>query len=330
MVFEMRPIGYVVGGRPSPEDDFWGGTQTRIRLRDGVPSEALDGIEEFSHAEILFVFDRVDATDANETWSRHPRNNPGLPLAGIFSQRGRTRPNRIGCTIVRVLGRQGRMLHVGELDAIDGTPVLDIKPVLCEFLPREPVRQPQWATDVMADYWRQADDAEVTIRIADTGDAQLLAELGERTFRETFGAANTPQDMAAYTSCSFGLHTQAMELADEASTFLIAEVAGIAVGYARIRSGLAPACVAGIRPVEIVRFYVDGPWIGTDVSGVLMAACLAETRKRSSDVVWLDVWEHNPRAIAFYEKWGFSIVGTQDFLLGNDVQHDLLMARDAG
>jgi tRNA-Thr(GGU) m(6)t(6)A37 methyltransferase TsaA len=329
-LFEIEPIGYVRGGRSTSQDDAWGGTEVRIQLRDDVPAEALDGIEDFSHAEIVFVFDRVDALKARDTWSRRPRNDPGLPRVGIFAQRAKTRPNRIGCTIVRVLGRNGRTLRVAELDAIDGTPVLDIKPVLSEFLPRESVRQPEWAARVMADYWKEADTSEVTVRRAEAEDAVLLAELGERTFREAFGAANTQEDMASYLARSFGPQIQARELAEEDSAFLIAEVAGAAVGYARLTSGPAPPCVPGIRAAEIVRFYVDAPWIDTDVSGVLMAACLAEARTRRSDVVWLDVWEDDLQAIAFYFKWGFAVVGEQEFVLGDDVQRDLLMTRDAG
>ena len=84
---------------------------------------------------------------------RHPRNNPEWPEVGIFAQRAKNRPNRIGCTICRVIRRDGRRLWVAELDAIDGTPVLDLKPVMAEFLPREEVRQPKWAGELMSQYW---------------------------------------------------------------------------------------------------------------------------------------------------------------------------------
>jgi tRNA (adenine37-N6)-methyltransferase len=133
-------------------DDFWGGAETRIELTDAIPGEALDGIEDFSHAEIVFVFDRVDPARI-VTGARHPRNNADWPLVGIFAQRGKNRPNRIGCTIVRVLRRDGRTLFVSGLDAVDGTPVLDIKPVMAEYLPAGPVEQPEWSHEVMRDYW---------------------------------------------------------------------------------------------------------------------------------------------------------------------------------
>lgn len=150
--FSMAPVAFVRGSRQRPTDDFWGGTACRLELADGIPSDSLDGIEEFSHAEIVFVFDRVEEAKI-VSGARHPRNNPAWPCVGIFAQRGKNRPNRIGCTIVRVLAREERALVVGELDAVEGTPVLDIKPVMAEYLPRDPVRQPAWSHEVMADYW---------------------------------------------------------------------------------------------------------------------------------------------------------------------------------
>lgn len=154
MKIEMEPVGYVRGPRGRVEDDFWGGVESRIELADGFEAAALDGIEEFSHAEILFLFDRVDPARVVRD-ARHPRNNADWPRVGIFAQRGKNRPNRIGSTIARVLRRQGRELHVAELDAVDGTPVLDIKPVLRQFLPREEVRQPDWSHQLMQSYWER-------------------------------------------------------------------------------------------------------------------------------------------------------------------------------
>jgi len=152
MTFTMEPIGWVRAERQSPEDDYWGETTARIELAEGFAAESLAGVDQFSHAEILYLFDRV-TPDRIVTDARHPRNNPAWPRTGIFAQRGKNRPNRIGSTIVRVLGVRGRELHVAELDAIDGTPVLDIKPVLREFLPRTAVEQPAWATELMERYW---------------------------------------------------------------------------------------------------------------------------------------------------------------------------------
>jgi len=148
----MSPIGRVRAERAAPDDDFWGGSTASIVLEPGFAAEALDGIEAFSHAEIVYVFDQV-APDQIVTGARHPRGNPAWPKVGIFAQRGKNRPNRIGTTIVRIVGRDGTALRVAELDAIDGTPVLDIKPVMQEFLPRDPVRQPDWSRELMRDYW---------------------------------------------------------------------------------------------------------------------------------------------------------------------------------
>jgi tRNA (Thr-GGU) A37 N-methylase len=150
--FELVPIAQVRGAREDVEDDFWGGAESRLELTDVVEESALEGIEAFSHVEVIFVFDRVE--DAKIVrGARHPRNNPAWPLAGILAQRAKNRPNRLGSTICRVVRRAGRALVVRELDAVEGTPVVDIKPVLREFLPREDVRQPVWATELMRDYW---------------------------------------------------------------------------------------------------------------------------------------------------------------------------------
>ncbi len=149
----MEPVGYVRTQRVEVEDDYWGGVDASIVLADGFDADALLGIEDFSHAEIIFYFDQVDELKIVRG-ARHPRNNAAWPRMGIFAQRGKNRPNRIGSTIVRIVRREGRTLQVSELDALDGTPVLDIKPVMQEFLPREPVRQPEWSRELMRQYWK--------------------------------------------------------------------------------------------------------------------------------------------------------------------------------
>lgn len=148
----LTPIATVRNNRKEIEDDHWGEVVSIIELASNLPDESLDEIESFSHAEIVYYFHKVDEAKI-ETGSRHPRNNPAYPNVGILSQRGKNRPNRLGATIVNVLKREGRQLHVQGLDAIDGTPILDIKPVMKEFLPRGEVRQPEWATELMKNYW---------------------------------------------------------------------------------------------------------------------------------------------------------------------------------
>lgn len=148
----LEPIGRVRTARAAVEDDYWGAVESRIVLEERFNPDALLGLEDFSHAEIIFHFDQV--TDEQIIrGARHPRNNPDWPRVGIFAQRGKNRPNRIGTTIVRVLRREDRVLYVAELDAVDNTPVLDIKPVMIEFLPREAVRQPAWSHELMREYW---------------------------------------------------------------------------------------------------------------------------------------------------------------------------------
>lgn len=145
----MEPIGFVHAERDVAIDDDWGDAIATIELV-GFDAEALRGLDEFSHAEIYFIFDRVMEV---ERGSRHPRGNAAWPRVGIFAQRAKDRPNRLGSTIVEIISVDGTMLTVRGLDAIDGTPVVDIKPVMREFLPRSEVRQPHWASELMRDYW---------------------------------------------------------------------------------------------------------------------------------------------------------------------------------
>jgi GNAT superfamily N-acetyltransferase len=168
----------------------------------------------------------------------------------------------------------------------------------------------------------------IYVRKADLSDAVLLAEIGQRTFRDTFGPANTPDDMAKYLAKSFGEPIQASQLKDPGNLFLVAEISGSPVGYARLRAGPAPSVVPGSHPIEIVRFYSVKEWIGHGVGPHLMQACLDLATQTGHDTLWLDVWERNDRAIAFYKKWGFAVVGNQPFVLGDDLQNDLLMARE--
>lgn len=152
MRIEIEPIGYVRASRPHAEDDFWGGEQARIELVPQFAPDALAGLAEFSHVEVLFYFHQVDAAKI-VAGARHPRNNQQWPAVGIFAQRGKNRPNRLGSTICPLVRIDDRTLVLRELDAIDGTPVLDIKPVITEFLPRSAVRQPTWSHELMREYW---------------------------------------------------------------------------------------------------------------------------------------------------------------------------------
>jgi tRNA (adenine37-N6)-methyltransferase len=150
---EVHPIGFVESGRAQAEDDYWGGESACIALNAGFPYEALEGLAAFSHVEVLYFFHEVDPKSV-VVGARRPRDNPRWPAVGIFAQRGRHRPNRLGTNICRLMRVEGTRLHVAELDAIQGTPVLDLKPVMKEFLPRDALRQPRWSHEVMRHYWK--------------------------------------------------------------------------------------------------------------------------------------------------------------------------------
>ena len=169
--------------------------------------------------------------------------------------------------------------------------------------------------------------ADLTIRHANPNDASLLAELGARTFSETFANDNAPEDIAAYLASSFNLAQQEAELADPASTFLVAEVGGAAAGYAKLHAGEPAEGIEGAQPVELVRLYVSREWLGRGVGGALMHACLDEAKQAGHETIWLGVWEQNERAKAFYRKWNFRAVGEHMFQLGSDPQRDILMVR---
>jgi diamine N-acetyltransferase len=173
------------------------------------------------------------------------------------------------------------------------------------------------------------------VRPATADDRSQLADLGRRTFVAAFGPDNDPADVQRYVDEAFSEERVAEQLADPDSTFLLAEAAaatgaappsGSAIGYAHLRAG-TDAAVDGERPVELVRLYVDPHLTGAGHGGLLLRAAMDAARARGHDVLWLGVWEHNRGARRFYERWGFEEVGSWAFVLGEDVQTDLIMAR---
>lgn len=173
----------------------------------------------------------------------------------------------------------------------------------------------------------QSTSPTFSVRPAVPADATLLARLGARLFEQTFGKANDPADMAAYLNAAFSVEHEADILTDPLRKAWIAEDAGRAsIGYAVLRRGSTADGVVAARPAEVQRIYSEQAWHGRGVGDALMRACADQARAWHSDVLWLGVWEENPRAIAFYEKKGFRKVGRQTFLLGDDVQHDFVMA----
>jgi diamine N-acetyltransferase len=165
------------------------------------------------------------------------------------------------------------------------------------------------------------------VRPAAPGDAVALAEFGARTFRDAFEADNTPEDMALYLASSYGPDLQAAEIRNAGILTLLAEHERRLAGYAQLREGPAPACVAGPAPIELWRFYVEQAWQGRGVAQALMTATFEAAVGRGAATVWLSVWERNHRAQAFYRKSGFEDRGDREFILGTDRQTDRVMAR---
>jgi len=165
------------------------------------------------------------------------------------------------------------------------------------------------------------------LRIAVASDARALAVLAERTFRATFEAMNTPEDMNLHCEAHYSEMLQSEEILDPGLQTLVCEESGQLVGFAQVRLGPGPECLRAQQPVELQRLYVSQDWHGRGVAQDLIAAAVGLAAAKGADQVWLGVWERNLRAIAFYEKCGFAEVGDHTFLLGTDPQRDIVMTR---
>lgn len=152
MKIEMRPIAYVKNKREEIKDDNWADISSEIVLAEDIESFAFEGIEAFSHLHIIFYMNQVNNEKAIIQF-RHPRNDSSLPKLGTYAQRNKNRPNKIGLTTVELISRSGSVLQVKNLDAIDGTPILDIKPVMKQFQPSGEIIQPEWVDVIMSSYW---------------------------------------------------------------------------------------------------------------------------------------------------------------------------------
>jgi GNAT superfamily N-acetyltransferase len=165
-------------------------------------------------------------------------------------------------------------------------------------------------------------------RLAEPADAEALAALMTRTFRETYSAEHfgicRPSDVEDYIVAHFGAERQRAELVDPALRTILAEVDGTLAGYGQVRFASPSPAAPGTRPVEVARFYVDRPWHGCGVAAPLMRECIAAAG--DADPIWLGVYEHNQRARAFYAKCGFVLVGRSTFRMGDDVQDDYILA----
>jgi tRNA-Thr(GGU) m(6)t(6)A37 methyltransferase TsaA len=156
-LISLNPIGKIVNERKIVEDDNWGEIISMIELNDSFDESVLKGIDKFSHLEIIYYFNKVEDSKII-TGARHPRNLEHLPEVGVFAQRVKNRPNKLGLTAVKLLRVDNKTLHVKGLDAINGTPVLDIKPVFKQFLPQvsyhDEIKQPDWVNEIMKNYWK--------------------------------------------------------------------------------------------------------------------------------------------------------------------------------
>jgi len=170
-------------------------------------------------------------------------------------------------------------------------------------------------------------ETTLSIRAASAADAETLTEFARRTFHDAFAPMNSPENMEAYMTRNFTQQILSAQLSDPRVTFLIAEIEAMPVAFAKLFNGDVPDCVRGIAPVEIERFYVDQRFHGKGVAQTLMEACFDSASQSGHKTVYLGVWENNHRAIAFYRKCGFEIVGSHVFQMGAEAQNDILMER---
>ena len=170
----------------------------------------------------------------------------------------------------------------------------------------------------------------VKIRRATLDDAKALTDLAYTTFWDAFAhhPKNAPDDLNHYMRQAFNVEQTTKELGDENSLFLIAELDGEAAGYAKVIIGNSEEGIHAERPIELNRLYAHQQFLGKGIGQALMDACLDHAKTAGHDVMWLGVWEYNPRAQRFYEKNGFRLVGSHTFNLGEDPQTDLLMQRE--
>ena len=154
MDINLSSVGTVRSTRHVITDDFWDMEEVYLELTDEFSEESLYGLSDFSHLELIFFMDKVNPKNI-VTDARHPRNRLDWPLVGIFSQRGKNRPNQLGLTVCKILEIERKKIFVSGLDAVDGTPILDIKPYVKEFGPRGKIVQPEWMSQLMKEYWQK-------------------------------------------------------------------------------------------------------------------------------------------------------------------------------
>jgi ribosomal protein S18 acetylase RimI-like enzyme len=167
------------------------------------------------------------------------------------------------------------------------------------------------------------------IRRCATSDAAVLAALGARLFTETYGPTHPEPELSRYLARSFAVEGVREAISDDnVSMYLVQDSLGVPLAYAYLRATpKAPAGVDGVNPFEVVRFYVDATCHGRGVGAALMQTCLRDAKERRADVIWLQVWKEAPWAVGFYDRMGFSVVGSAPFYFGDRVGDDHIMAR---
>ena len=168
----------------------------------------------------------------------------------------------------------------------------------------------------------------VSVRWAEAEDVPVLAALGEEAFYSAYAGELAHEPLAAFAARTFDPARIVQEMKDQHGGYLLLEVDGEAAGLAQLRAGQAPDVVSGGEAVELSKIYLLDKWIGRGLGTRLMEACLNEARRRGYQTLWLGVWERNPRAIGFYEKWGFAAVGDSVFDFEGERQRDVLMSRE--
>lgn len=166
------------------------------------------------------------------------------------------------------------------------------------------------------------------LRIAGLQDASMLSQLGRRSFFESFGEFNEPEDMKVYLDTAFNLTVISEQLEDPACIFIVAEINNTPVGYAKLKRNSMLPQLNEFKCIQLERIYALKHYIGKKIGKALMEKCFSIARKESFEKIWLGVWQQNIRAIDFYKKWDFEIIGTKQFVIGNEVNDDFVMAAD--
>lgn len=293
----MVPIGTVRGGRVDPIDDDWGGVVSDIVLDDRFPADALDGLDAFSHLDVVYVFDQVDEAQVT-VGARHPRGRADWPAVGIFAQRAKGRPNRIGVTTCEIVAVDGRGVTVRGLDAIDGTPVLDLKPYMVEFAPRTQVRQPAWSHELMRDYWT----ASPVGRAGEGTDGVAVVRLGP---------GDGPRARAAFMMMHEVFEEDGEELSDAYLATLLADPSFWAIGA--FEADEAIGCITGhalpMTRHERTELFVYDLAVREDqqrrgIGRQLVEALVASAADDDIDVVFVPADDDDDHALAFYERIG--------------------------